>query len=419
MNSKTSESEVACETESPARWPAVAVGLGSLLMAVLLCPSVLRRFLTTEWQIGDVSFVAAALSLGFALLAVGCAGFPMAVNRWFDQMLPRGRRLMFAVAAMTMSLVLVLTATEVALRVTRFPFSGSWVPSENALAQFDDRLGWSYIPNQTVSQTFGDDSRKIKMHFDENGIRVADRTIPLDRTRPSALFVGGSFTMGHGLSFEETFSGRLASRAGFDLQVVNLGVQGFGTDQALLQLERHIERFNTKLVVYTFMSDHHRRNANYDRRLIFPSGSFLGTKPWYRLSRDGKPVLTLRPRRYEDMAFVHLWGVAQGAWTHWGPVPSTDLTRSLIMEMHRLATDHGAEFVVVDWKQGELQPCDTGTVSELSSLPVQQINTAADAPDGWDSWIIPGEFHPDAQSNGRVAELLYEKLRAMGVVADE
>ena len=78
------------------------------------------------------------------------------------------------------------------------------------------------------------------------------------------LFVGGSFTMGHGVQYEDTFVGQVEAMPQFPYQAVNLGVQGFGTDQSLLLLKRHFNKFNTIAVVYTFIEDHIVRNANYE-----------------------------------------------------------------------------------------------------------------------------------------------------------
>ena len=319
----------------------------------------------------------------------------------------------YAVLAMVLSVIACFLVAECSMRVLQFPFSGGWEPSENALAQFDEDLGWSYRPNTTVTQTFGSDPTPIEMHFDESGIRVANRTRRLQRDRASILFVGGSFTMGHGLTFENTFIGQLSAQMETaKLQMVNLGVQGFGTDQALLQLRKHIDRFHTKAVVYTFMADHTRRNANHDRRLIFPAGRFIGTKPKFRLDKERRPVLQKRPQRYEDANFIWLHGVLQGAWLHWGPRPSTRLTASLVVEMQKLTAACGGQFVLVDWNQDE---SSQSVESIFSDTGIHVVDTRRDAPKAWTSWRIPDDNHPDEVAHMRVASLLSEKLVEVGV----
>src|SRR5262249_31940558 len=152
-------------------------------------------------------------------------------------------------------------------------------PSENALAQFDAEIGWTYVPSRSHLRTFGSDRRLVPIHFDAIGARVASPDAVADPASPTAVFVRCSYTFGHGLPYAETFVGRLAADRGFPLQAVNLGVQGYGTDQALLLLKRQFARWNVRAVVYTFLEDHVTRNDNDDRRLLFPDATFLGTKP--------------------------------------------------------------------------------------------------------------------------------------------
>ena len=72
------------------------------------------------------------------------------------------------------------------------------------------------------------------LHFDEAGLRVPSEEYRHDLDTPTLILGGGSFTMGHGLPYEDSFAGRLAAMPDFQLQLVNLGVQAYGTDQALL-----------------------------------------------------------------------------------------------------------------------------------------------------------------------------------------
>src|SRR5204862_1895735 len=105
-------------------------------------------------------------------------------------------------------------------------------------------------------------------HFDVIGARVRAPGVTPAPAAPTVLLVGDSLTMGHGVVFDDTFAGRLEAMADFPYQVVDLGVQAFGTDQSLLMLIRHIRRFNTKVVVYTFIDDPLLRNATDDRRVL-------------------------------------------------------------------------------------------------------------------------------------------------------
>jgi hypothetical protein len=328
----------------------------------------------------------------------------------------KGRHLLFAVAAILLGAALVLGAAEGVLRILDYPFRTSWIPSENAMAQFDPELGWSYIPNRSVTQRFGSDGHPITMYFNDIGARVGEPRRHFDSTSPTALFVGDSYTFGHGVTYEESFVGQFERNSGLPFQVVNLGVQGYGTDQAFLALKRHVEEFNTKVVVYTFLLEHVKRNDNADRRLIYSDAKFLGTKPRFALKRDGTLEVVEKPRRYEEMTQLRLWQLVQLAWAKYGPPPSMELTRALVRDMKDYVEARGATFVLILWTYRHSLPPGQQAGQFFPGIHLNVIDTGAGAPVDWDSWHIPGERHPDARAHARIARLLMEKFKELGLV---
>jgi len=266
------------------------------------------------------------------------------------------KKLMVNLIALVFFLTLTVAVMEVLFRMIDFPFDESWEPSKTNLMQFDSELGWVYIPGKKAVQEFGDSKRSITMNFDSIGARAlaADRLANPDI--PTILMIGGSFTMGQGDMYEESVSGILESELDGQFQAINLGVQVYGTDQSLLMLERHIEKFNVKAVIYTFISAHIKRNANNDRRLVYRRGRFMGTKPVFALDNTGTPVLKKRPQRYEDFSYSRVWALLRMAYLKLGPRPSLELTKSLILAMKDRVESLGAEFIVVDWDQDWSNP---------------------------------------------------------------
>ncbi len=330
---------------------------------------------------------------------------------------PIRRRLIFPLLACLLGGAASLVMAEVLLRLFDYPFRLRWTPSENALARFDPELGWSYIPDRTVTQRFGADGRPIEMHFNDIGARVGEPGRRFDSTTPTVIFVGDSYTFGHGVTYDESFVGQFEKNSGLPYQVVNLGVQGYGTDQALLILKRHIEDFNTKVVVYTFMLDHVRRNDNTDRRLIFPGAKFLGTKPRFALRHDGSLVQVEKPARYEELSQIRLWQLLQLAWAKLGPGPSMELTRALVRNMKDYVESQGAKFILVLWTNRHSMPSGELARELFPGINLNVIDTGAGAPADWDSFHIPGEYHPDARAHARVAQLLAEKFRELGLAS--
>jgi hypothetical protein len=297
-------------------------------------------------------------------------------------------------------------AVELALRHFGLPFREVYAPSEYATTQFDPELGWVYMPNKSLLQRFGADRRDVALHFNSTGFRVRLPGDTHSPARPTALFIGCSFTMGEGLPFEETFVGQLEGVPDFPFQVINLGVQGYGTDQSLLLMKRYFKRFNTQAVVYTFIEDHVARNANYDRRLLHTHSRFVGTKPLFIIQPDGTPALQKKPMRYTDFSYSRTWALLQRAWLRWGPVPSFNLTRALIQEMQDYVESQGATLVVLDWNWSQ-RP------SHLREMELNLIDTADDPPAGWNTWMIPGDSHPNAQAHQHVARLIGEKFKRL------
>jgi hypothetical protein len=384
------------------------------LLAALAWPAVLGNFVELRWQIAD-------LRPGFALVSL-CAAVAGAlalrrrerVDAWLARSFASPRRVALGALSLVLSLALSLAAAELALAALGLPFRVVKTPSEFALAQFDAERGWAYVPGRSSVQKFGSDQREIPLYFDARGARVPAPEAARDPGRPSLLLVGCSYAMGHGVRYEDSLAGRLEAAPGFPLQVVNLGVQAYGTDQALLALRGALAEFDAKVVVYPFICDHVARNANSDRRILRPTRRFLGTKPRFALDSDGRPYLSEPAHEYSAEWQSRLWAMLQIRLAGWGPPPSLELTRALVSEMKRETEARGAKLVVVQWQMDSAPPyCGE---HPLDGLDLALIDTSRDAPPGWNDWKIPGDGHPDPRAHERVAALVLDELRELEVL---
>lgn len=200
---------------------------------------------------------------------------------------------------------------------------------------------------------------------------------------------------------------------------MNLGVEAYGTDQALIRLKRHFDKFDTKVVVYTFIMDHVNRNSNYDRRELFQNARFKGTKPLFALRPDGTLYLKRTPVRYEDYSYSRLGAVMRMQWYKWGPGPDYRLTLKLVQEMRDYVESRGAKFIVVDW--GWDRPGYGSVISIFEDQNINLVDTGENPPAGWinwwnSGWNIPDDSHPNARAHARVARLVYEKMIKLGMV---
>jgi hypothetical protein len=338
------------------------------------------------------------------------------VNVWLIKHAPSRKTLLFALIALSFSTFLCLAAMELGLRLFRDPLRVEWEPADHKRAQYDSVLGWTYIPNQSVMQTFVKGLPSVPVHTNEQGIRVPTPDTRLDPNRPTVIFVGGSYTMGYGLSFEDTFIGQLAAYPNFPYQVVNLGVEAYGTDQAWLRLQRYMDKFNTIAIVYTFLPSHVNRNLNYDRRLLFPGVLMVGTKPLFGLKRDGSVYLKKKPARLEDYRCLRLWVHVQRAWLRWGPQPSLELSRALIDAMGKEVETAGAAFILVYWSFWNDDGAFAYPIFDDITFPL--IDLCAQHPDGWQNMRLPNDSHPNAEAGTYVASRLAAKLVELGLIHD-
>lgn len=215
--------------------------------------------------------------------------------------------------------------------------------------------------------------------------------------------------MGHGLTYEESFVGAFDALKEVPYQIVNLGVQGYGSDQALLALKKFLAKFNTKIVIYTFIEDHILRNGNFDRRLLIPTARFLGTKPKFALNNNKELYIERTPMLYKEYVNSFLFdfikkriGTALGSFP---PYPE-ELTKSIIREMKKYSNDHGAHFVVLNWRWNR-----DDYVALFDDLDVDVIDTMEEAPDDWEKRRLDEGVHPNKKASNHVVMLLFNYLR--------
>jgi hypothetical protein len=396
-------------------FPGIVISFILGCLAILTWPWVLRNFCSLWWEVGNVAPAALALSLLLTLAALITWMGRRRIGSSFARAFPTPREALFAATSLVLTTLLFAILAEVGLRLFQIPFRLGWTPMEYRISRFDPVLGWSYVPDLSTVERFGSMGRPVAIFTDASGHRVASAGAQPDPSTPTALFVGCSYTFGHGLPFEETFPGQIASLPGFPLQVVNLGVQGYGTDQSLLSLKQVLTKFNTKVVIYTFLLDHVKRNDNDDRRFIFPKARFPGTKPRFAVAPDGSLRQVSLPRPYDQVLDCHLCDLVRLFWTRWGPEPSVELTRALVNEMKDYVVSNGATFVLVLWTNPHPPAGQELGQVLFPGLNTNVVDVGAGAPAEFPQWMIPGETHPDARAHAFVARRIAAKLQELGL----
>jgi hypothetical protein len=155
---------------------------------------------------------------------------------------------------------------------------------------YHETLGWALNPHPGVFQDL--------YYTNDDGIRTgADRK----RYAPQAaegvtrvVLAGDSFTYCDELPFEQSWGHRLETalnERGLAVEVINLGVSGYGMDQALLRLRTHGLPLAPDFVIFGLRPENAARNLSVVR-LFYKHGSKIPyTKPRFVL--DGANELRL------------------------------------------------------------------------------------------------------------------------------
>jgi GDSL-like Lipase/Acylhydrolase family len=148
--------------------------------------------------------------------------------------------------------------------------------------RIDRELGWTLRENfsgVTSVEPWQKDLRTNSLGFRD----VAHGEKAAGVTRVAVL--GDSFVFGSGVNEDETLTRRLAALLGPSFEVINLGVPGYGTDQALLTLGRFGPRLSPDIVLAGFFWNDVMENASSEMysmqkpRFVLAGGSLSLVPP--------------------------------------------------------------------------------------------------------------------------------------------
>lgn len=155
---------------------------------------------------------------------------------------------------------------------------------------FDALLGWQPVPGSARTFT-GPTGATWTANYDADGARHDETNGAGGRTARIAAF-GDSFTHGDEVEDDQTWEHALALLV--DTPVRNFGVGAYGTDQALLRLEGHLDAgLDVAIVVLGIHEESVNRIVNRYRPYYLPADPLtLGFKPRFVL--DGEALRLVR-----------------------------------------------------------------------------------------------------------------------------
>ncbi len=332
----------------------------------------------------------------------------------------------------------------------------------------DDELGWVTRPEMDDTRVIGGE-RQVRFRTN------ADSLVPHTATRerpgaaPRILFVGDSMVLGRSVHPHETYPERLAAllaERGVEVEVLNAGVMGYSTDQALLSMRRLLPLYRPDLVVYaSTLNDfggNELREANGQSKPMFElsgGGELVLVPPapsreirrrdwrfrtWLQYSAFYRWIQPrIRQLRAEHAGWQHrnLLGQMQEVYVDPASLERLNwrLYGALLAEMQRLARAHDAGFFAVAnaevgevWEPYILSACDRlgatrerydpGVVqrraaeraAEVGVAFVQSLERFAAQPARGPFHLLPWDPHLSPAGHELMAELLADYLVEAG-----
>jgi hypothetical protein len=199
--------------------------------------------------------------------------------------------------AILIGILAALAILEIAARVLHLGTGGFWEPYS--------LYGWRNIPNAKGWEScYGE--CQVYVEINSKGLR--DHEIPYEKPAGTqrVLLLGDSMTAAMQVPLEDTF-GKVSEQelnerlTGDSWQVVNGGINGFGTDNELLFYRLEGKNYQPDVVVVAIYLANDIYNNNYDLETSLGGN---GHKPYFSLDEDDQLVLHNFPVEGTDNLFI-------------------------------------------------------------------------------------------------------------------
>jgi lysophospholipase L1-like esterase len=191
----------------------------------------------------------------------------------------------------TATLLLLLVSSALALLVAEITLRSLRSFATDDHSEFlvpHPTLGWMLQPNARYQAAI--DGELFEIAYNGRGWRDIERT-PAPSDDPRVVVLGDSFMEGYTVPLEQNFHRQLESRLRGSLpalEVINLGVSGYGTLQALLAYEMEGRRYAPDLVLLGFyLSNDLRDNSLEIETLRKPGSRKARDRPFLLPGSDG------------------------------------------------------------------------------------------------------------------------------------
>lgn len=317
-------------------------------------------------------------------------------------------------------LIVIVLSAESLTRLKGFtplipaPLFISLTPPGNYFTRHPTR-GYGYVPGDFKVTESGPHSFHVT-HLN-NGLREThsvNGTVP-DNKKQLWIF-GCSFTHGWGLNDEETYPWLLQQEF-TDYEVVNFGVDGYGTVQSLIQFQESLKAGNKPaIVVVAYAALHDQRNGLtrvWKKSLLTNSRLGPMNYPYAMLGPNRKLVFLNDPMEYPGLGLMRHSALANYLDDQMnvlieGSYHSHEVSRAVLDEFWNLCKSNGIEFVLAGIIN---DPLTAEMLESFAAKGAMTINISVDLSIK-ENTNLPYDAHPSASANKQYAEKLGAFLAA-------
>jgi hypothetical protein len=169
-------------------------------------------------------------------------------------------------------------------------------------SSFDYRIphpifGWSLKPNAAYKLALPEET--VLVHYNSQGYRDAERSLNKPKDVIRILVLGDSFMEGYSVNIQDSLPYLLEeflNNEGKRVEILNMGVGGYGTLQEYLVLEEVGKGYDPDIVIVGFYVGNDLANNNYSLQLKTfsddPNNPKVSSRPFLRSSSDDEWVIT-------------------------------------------------------------------------------------------------------------------------------
>ncbi len=178
-----------------------------------------------------------------------------------------------------------------------------YMKQETSYTHYDPDLGWAVRPNsQSGNGLYYSNSAGVRT----SSSRPETPLKPVPGVLRIAIF-GDSFTHGDRVPYEESWGAileKIMNENGRPVEVINLGGQGYGIDQAFLRWRKHGRPLQPHLVIFGFQNSNVKRSMNLIRMLYSPDTGVIFSKPGFIVKNNALHLINVPTASPEDLILI-------------------------------------------------------------------------------------------------------------------